>query len=289
MQKNKEIWRPNKLLRTDDTNARFSNPDNDPRGVWASSDMTVKTYSADYDYPIITPSGREVWPTQGRCWSMPKSRVDALLSDNRIWFGKKGDNVPRIKTFLSEVADNGIVPTTIWKFSDVGHNQESRQELKQLFDGAGYFDGPKPTRLLTHMLRLGTASDSIILDFFSGSATIAHAVMRLNSEDSGNRKFIMVQLPEPCDEKSEAYKAGYTNICEIGKERIRRAGEKIKKEAGLAAQNLDIGFRVLKVESTNMKDVYHAAGEYDQKQLNMFTSNIKGDRTGMDLLYGCLL
>lgn len=289
--KKKSVWHPNKLPRTEETNARFSNPDNDPRGVWASSDMTVKTYSADYDYPIITPSGREVWPTKGRCWSMPKSKVESLIADNRIWFGANGDNVPRIKTFLSDVADVGLVPTTIWKHSDVGHNQESRQELKMLFDGAGFFDGPKPTRLLLHMLRLGSVQDSLILDFFSGSATTAHAVMQLNAEDGGKRKFIMVQLPEPCDKKSEAYKAGYANICEIGKERIRRAGEKIKSDnAGKEGiDGFDIGFRVLKLDDTNMKDVYYAAGEYTQDLLIGMEDNIKDDRTDMDLLYACLL
>ena len=132
-------------------------------------------------------------------------------------------------------------------------------------------------------------SDSVILDFFSGSATTAHAVMQLNAEDGGHRKFIMVQLPEPCDEKSEAYKAGYQNICEIGKERIRRAGEKIKEENPLTTQDLDIGFRVLKLDDSNMKDVYYAADEYDQKNLEEMVSNIKEDRTDLDLLFGCLL
>lgn len=131
--------------------------------------------------------------------------------------------------------------------------------------------------------------DSIILDFFSGSATTAHAVMQLNAEDGGHRKFIMVQLPEPCDENSEAYKAGYKNICEIGKERIRRAGEKIKEENPLTTQDLDVGFRVLKLDDSNMKDVYYAADDYDQRNLVDMISNIKEDRTDLDLLFGCLL
>lgn len=287
--KNKNYWHPNKLQRTEESNARFSNPDNDKRGVWASSDMTVKTYSADYDYPITTPGGRVVYPTRGRCWSMPYSKVTELIADNRIWFGKNGDNVPRIKTFLSEIEDVGIVPMTIWKYVDVGHNQEARQEFKALFDGAGYFDSPKPTRLIKHIISLGSNSDCTILDFFSGSATTAHAVMKQNSEDNGHRKFIMVQLPEECAPESEAAKAGYKNICEIGKERIRRAGKKIKEEAGLTAKDLDIGFRVLKLDSTNMKDVYYGAAEYSQSLLDDLTSNIKDDRTDMDLLYGCLL
>ena len=307
--KNKNSWYPNKLKRTEETNGRFTNPDNDPRGDWASSDMTVRTYSADYDYPIITPSGREVMPTQGRCWSMPQTKVAELVADNRIWFGKNGDNVPRIKTFFSEVADNGLVPLTIWKYDQVGHNQEARQELKKLFDGAGYFDSPKPTKLLLHILRIATRPNDIILDFFSGSATTAHAVMKLNAEDSGKRKFIMVQLPEVCAEDTEAAKAGYKNICEIGKERIRRAGEKIiteltaksakdaKGEESIfrdfrvfrGSNELDTGFRVLKLDDTNMADVYYAAGDYMQDLLSKMENNIKPDRTDMDLLFGCLL
>ncbi len=184
---------------------------------------------------------------------MPQTSVVKLLEDNRIWFGKSGNNVPRIKTFLSEVADAGIVPTTIWKFTEVGHNQEARQEFKALFDGAGYFDGPKPVRLLEHILTLGSNKDSIIIDFFSGSATTAHAAMQLNAEDGGNRKFIMVQLPEETVEKSEAFKASYKNISEIGKERIRRAGKKILEEHPELTGKLDIGFRVLKVDTTNIQ------------------------------------
>ena len=151
------------------------------------------------------------------------------------------------------------------------------------------FDNPKPTTLLNALMRLSMHDDSIILDFFSGSATTAHAVMQLNAEDGGHRKFIMVQLPEPCDENSEAYKAGYKNICEIGKERIRRAGEKIKEENPLTTQDLDVGFRVLKLDDSNMKDVYYAADDYDQRNLVDMISNIKEDRTDLDLLFGCLL
>lgn len=139
------------------------------------------------------------------------------------------------------------------------------------------------------MVMIGGDEGAIILDFFSGSATTAHAVMQLNAEDGGHRKFIMVQLPEPCDEKSEAYKAGYKNICEIGKERIRRAGEKIKAENPLTTQDLDVGFRVLKLADSNMKDVYYAADEYTQSSLMDMISNIKDDRTDLDLLFGCLI
>lgn len=174
-------------------------------------------------------------------------------------------------------------------YQDVGHSQEGAQEVTKLLE-AGAFDGPKPLRLLNRLLTLAnTSADSIILDFFSGSATTAHAVMKLNAEDGGSRKFIMVQLPEACAEDTEAHKVGFKNICEIGKERIRRAGEKMKAEVGLSAQNLDIGFRVLKLDDTNMQNVFYSADEYDQTMLKNLESSIKPDRTDLDLLFGCLL
>lgn len=219
-----------KLPRTEEANSRYTNPDNDPRGPWTADNLTVKTYSATYDYPITTPGGRVVNPAHGSCWRVSKERFAEMVADNRVYFGEDGNNVPRQKRFLSEIQD-GMTPTTIWKFKEVGHNQEGRQEVKKLFDGKGYFDGPKPTRLLDRILLIANLDKSdIILDFFSGSATTAHAVMKLNAEDGGNRKFIMVQLPEVTDEKSEARKAGYETICQIGEERIRRAGKKIKEE-----------------------------------------------------------
>ena len=282
-----------KLPRTEEANARYKNPDNDPRGPWTPDNLTVKTYSANNDYPITTPGGRVVNPAHGSCWRVSKSRFEELVADNRVYFGDEGNNVPRLKRFLNELQD-GMTPTTIWKFQDVGHNQEGRQELKKLFDDKGYFDGPKPIRLLSRILQIANLDkDSLILDFFSGSATTAHAVMQLNAEDGGNRRFIMVQLPELTDEKSEAYKAGYKNICEIGKERIRRAGKKIKEEAGLQGQNLDTGFRVLKLDSSNMKDVYYTPAETPIQQTLGFeelVDNIKWDegRTAEDLLFQVL-
>ena len=253
--KNIEDFEIGKLPRTQEANARYKNPDNDPRGPWAADNMTVKTYSAAYDYPITTPNGTVVNPTNGRCWFTSKERMQKLIEDGRVYFGADGGNTPRLKRYLADV-QQGMTPTTIWKCDDVGHNQEGRQELKKLFDDKGYFDSPKPQRLMHRILKVANLLDnSIVLDFFSGSASTAHAVMQLNAEDGGHRKFIMVQLPEKCDEKSEAYKAGYKNICEIGKERIRRAGAKIKEEAGLAAQNLDTGFRVLKCDTSYYKRV----------------------------------
>ncbi len=287
--KNINAFHIGRLPRTKEANARYSNPDNDPRGVWKPSDLSVKTYNAASDYPITAPSGRVIEPPAGRCWRLSKNAFFERLQDNRIWFGVDGNSVPQMKRFLSELKYDGMAPQSIMFYKDVGHSQEGAQELTKLLE-AGAFDGPKPIRLLRRLLTLANIDkDSIILDFFSGSATTAHAVMQLNAEDGGKRKFIMVQLPEVCAEGSEAAKAGYANICEIGKERIRRAGDKIKAGEGLTAQDLDTGFRVFKLADTNMNDVYYAADDYTQDMLLMMQDNIKPDRTDMDLLFGCLL
>lgn len=278
-----------RLPRTAEANARYSNPDNDPRGVWMSSDISVKTYNAECDYPITTPSGRIIEPPAGRCWRLSKKSFLERLQDNRIWFGPDGNSVPRIKRFLTDLKHDGMAPTSIMFFKDVGHSQEGAQEVSKLLNG-GYFNGPKPQRLMKRLLTLANLqSDAIVLDFFSGSASMAHAVMSQNAEDSKQIKYIMVQLPENTDKKSEAYKAGYKNICEIGKERIRRAGKKIKEEAPLITQNLDIGFRVLKLDDSNMNEVYYSPDDYSQGFINQLESNIKEDRTDLDLLFGCLL
>ena len=275
-----------RLERSDEANARYKNYDNDPRGNWISDNLTAKTYSEKYDYEIETPSGRKVKPSHGSCWRVSKEKFFELVKDNRIWFGKEGNNVPRLKRFLSEV-QSGMVPISIWKHNDVGHNQEGRQEVKKLFDDKGYFDGPKPIRLLKRMLKVSNLdSNSIILDFFSGSCSTAHAVLSNNAEESKNRKYIQVQLPEATDEKSEAYKAGYKNICEIGKERIRRAAKKIKEETG---SDIDYGFRVYRLDESNMQDVYYTPQEYKQQDLELFKDNVKTDRTAEDLLTQVIL
>ena len=310
---NEKGWEIGLLPRGDEIPNGYSNPDNDPRGVWTSVILSAKSGSPSLLYEIETPSGRKVTPPSGRYWSCSKETFENWKADNRIWFGADGNGTPRKKTFLSEV-QQGLRPNTILFQNEVGNNQEAKQETKALFDGIGVFDGPKPVRLLSTILQIAnTKEDSIILDFFSGSATTAHAVMQLNADDGGHRKFIMVQLPEKCDEASEAYKAGYKNICEIGKERIRRAGEKLlqdvtsgrgnskgegwgcgmpvtPEERAFAIKNiLDIGFRVLKLDDTNMKDVYYAPDDYDQGMLAGLESNIKEDRTDLDLLFGCLI
>lgn len=286
--KNKGIWRPNLLKRSEEQNARYSNPDNDPRGDWKASDFSVKTYSENYDFSITTPSGRIVNPPPSRSWRTSKENFEKLLADNRVWFGSGGNNVPAIKKFLSEVKQ-GITPSTIWFRNDVGDNQEAAKNIRDLFD-IPPFDTPKPVRLLDRILKLSTNSDCIIMDFFAGSATTAHAVMQLNAEDGGNRRFIMVQVPEATDEKSEAFKAGYPTIAEISKERIRRAASKIRTDfADKLPEDWDGGFRVLKVDSTNMKEVYYRPDEVSQSDLLDMVSHIKEDRSGEDLLFQVML
>ena len=278
-----------RLPRTEEANARYQNPDNDPRGIWKPSDMSVKTYTAENDYQITAPSGRVIEPPAGRCWSLSKNKFLERLHDNRIWFGEDGNGVPCIKRFLSELKYDGMAPTSILFYKDVGHSQEGAKEVTQLFD-AGVFDGPKPVRLLTRLLTLANLKkDSIVLDFFSGSAATGHALMARNAEDGGHRKFIMVQLPEATDEGGTAYKAGYRNICEIGKERIRRAGAKIAAEAGEKAAGLDRGFRCLRLDTSNMTDVYYAPDAVTQDGLFAQVDNVKADRTPEDLLFQTML
>jgi len=280
-------WKIGLLPRGEEIPNGYANPDNDPRGYWTSVILSAKSGSDSAIYEIETPSGRKVLPPSGRYWCCSKETFEKWKSDGRIWFGSDGDGTPRKKTFLSEV-QAGLRPNTIIFHTEGGHNQEGKQEMKALFDDLGVFDGPKPVRLLHYLSVIANLDkDTTILDFFSGSATTAHAVMKLNAEDGGNRKFIMVQLPEKTDEKSEAYKAGYNNICEIGKERIRRAGIKVKEEAGKSAQNLDTGFRVLKLDSSNMEDVYYTPQEFELQSL--FNENVKADRTNEDLLFQVML
>lgn len=277
----------NLLPRSDKQNRDYKNPDNDPRGAWKVGNCTVGPAIEKQIYPITGPTGKIFFPPSGYCWRFTKERFEELRKDNRIWFGPKGDGAPTPKLFLSEV-QNGVTPMTLWTFDEVGHSQEATRELRKLMERS-VFTNPKPLRYMHRLLVLGADKDSIILDFFSGSATTAHAVMQLNAEDGGNRKFIMVQLPEKTDEKSEAYKAGYKTICEIGKERIRRAGKKIKEENAdkEGIDKLDIGFRVLKLDSSNMQDVYYTPQDFSEQAL--FADNVKPDRTAEDLLFQVML
>ena len=295
---------------TDEIKKRYTNPDNDPRGPWQSVALSVQGGHGTKTqfYPIHTPAGRIVNPPSGLCWRYTEVKLKELIADNRIYFGADGNNVPRLKVFLSEM-EQGITPHTLWTADEVGTNDSGKRELNILFEGMATFDTPKPASLIERFLEIANKSkDFIVMDFFSGSATTAHAVMQLNAEDGGHRKFIMVQLPEKCEESSEAAKAGYKTICEIGKERIRRAGAKIladqqakqktaegkndlfdSAEQQPTAKNLDIGFRVLKIDESNMKDVYYSAGEISQQDLIEQISNIKDGRTDLDLLFGCLV
>ena len=314
--KNKENYKQNLLPRTEQQDNRYKNPDNDPRGPWKAVDFTVPHHSENRVFELVLPSGRRVTPAKGRSWGASQSGIEELIKDNRLWFGSKGDSIPSLKRFLSEVKE-GITATTVWHYDEVGHTDKAKKDLSKLLCGDVVFDYPKPMELIKKTLLLATEKDSITLDFFSGSATTAHAVMQLNAEDGGNRKFIMVQLPEETDEKSEAYKAGYKNICEIGKERIRRAGAQIKEMQKKSVvgemamdfmqnqmgeessedyikelkiyENLDTGFRVLKLDSTNMKDVYYNPAEYEMSFFDALADNIKEDRTPEDLLFQVML
>ena len=287
--KNSDAWMPGLLPRSDEQLKAYKNPDNDPRGVWRASDLSARTYSASCDYIITGPTGLKFSPPPSRSWIVNKESYQNLLADNRITFGSDGTGRPMQKKFITEVK-GGITPETWLPRERGGDNKIARYELKDIFP-ENLFDTPKPSKLVSYLITIsGVEKDAIILDFFSGSATTAHAVMKLNAEDGGHRKFIMVQLPEKTDEKSEAYKAGYKNICEIGKERIRRAGRKIKEDAGLTAPaDLDIGFRCLRLDESNMKPVYYTPDEVGQQDLFSLVDNVKEDRTPEDLLFQVML
>lgn len=276
-------WTLGLLPRGEEIPKGYTNPDNDPRGVWTSVTMTAKSGSENLLYEITLPSGRIVTPPSGRYWSCSKETYSKWVADNRIYFGVDGDGVPRKKTFLSEVQD-GLRPNTIFFHEEAGHNQEGKQETKELFDGVGVFDNPKPVRLLDMLLKIGNLKDNdIVLDFFSGSATTGHAVMNTNRNESKKIKFILVQIPENCEEETEAFKAGYKTICDIGEDRLRRAGKRLEK------LGVDTGFRVLKLDSSNMEDVYYTPQHTEQGMMKGLIDNVKQDRTPLDLLFQIML
>ncbi|WP_398408079.1 site-specific DNA-methyltransferase [Simonsiella muelleri] len=285
--KNKDLAVCNGLKRNDEANSRYSNPDNDSRGIWKSSDLSVGPAIESNIYEITTPSGRKVLPPSGYSWRLNKERFQEFVSDNRIWFGETGNNVPSIKRFLSEVK-NTVTPMTIWKYQDVGHSQSASQDLKRLFDNKAFFDYPKPTNFVQRMLELYSNSDSIIMDFFSGSGTTAHAVMQLNAEDGGNRRYICVQLPEECDPKSEAAKAGFANIAEIAKERIRRAGSQISGSLK-DNQSVDTGFKVFKLAESNFKRWQKPDLAQLGETLEIFTDTQAAHATPENMVYELLL
>lgn len=243
---------------------------------------------ANLVYPIPAPDGSEIWPKRQWLWSKDRAYEALVKGELEIYQGNDGSWQVATKQYLRD-ADGTERLGKMFSIIENIYTQHGTNEMISLMGNAKIFPFPKPSSFVKQLLPLASDKDSIVLDFFSGSATTAHAVMQLNAEDGGHRKFIMVQLPEPCDEASEAYKAGYKNICEIGKERIRRAGDMIKSESPMTTQDLDIGFRVLKLDDTNMKDVYYAPDDYDQGMIAALESNIKDDRTDLDLLFGCLI
>lgn len=269
--------------RTESDNKNYSNPDSDPKGLWRSGDVRSPNYRKTLCYTISAPNGNIIQPPANG-WRWSEDSLKEKLSTGEIKFKSDNSGIIR-KIYLCD--QPGRTPENLWEGPQFGTTRQAAAVIKDLFNGIQVFDTPKPHELIEKMLQIASDKTSFILDFFSGSATTAHAVMQLNAEDGGHRKFIMVQLSEPCDEKSEAYKAGYKNICEIGKERIRRAGDKIKAEHPDA--DLDIGFRVFRVDSSNMRDVYYKPEEFTQTMLGEAVSNIKPDRTDLDLLYACLL
>ena len=302
-----------------DEGFRFSDEYEAQRGKYKLNqtlDYDSLQYSASLDYPI-TVEGETFYPGQSYekyldrkngkharadwAWRWSKELFDFGYENGFIVI-KKYDGYSRIYTktyqnckiakaasgFTIEYIQRTKAISTLEFVENEYSNDNSKKNLTSLFESS-VFDYSKPTALLKTLVQYSSTADDIVMDFFSGSATTAHAVMQLNAEDGGHRKFIMVQLPEKCDESSEAYKAGYKTICEIGKERIRRAGDKIKSESPMTTQDLDIGFRVLKLDDTNMKDVYYAPDDYDQGMLAAMESNIKDDRTDLDLLFGCLI
>ena len=269
----------NKVELSDDRKNGYTNPDNDPRGPWASVDITGQSghaTSSQY-YEIKTPSGATYQPPLGRCWALAENTFQDLVKDNRIWFGKDGKSRPRKKLFLSEVEGGNV--WTWWTNEEVGHNQEAAKELKELFGVTDIFTNPKPTRLIKRILDLSTNSDSLVVDFFGGSSTTAHAAMLKNMSDNGNRRYILVQWQEPCKEDSEAYKAGYRTIDQIGMERIRRAAKKIKSENPLFAG--DLGFKHFTLEEPK-QDVLTTIEHFDPTQ--DLTTTLSIDDFGVDTI-----
>lgn len=275
-------------FRLPDDGEGFDNPDNDPRGPWKADPFQVGGWRPNQQYEITNPKTGVVYrPNPGSSWKNDYNNFQKLLADNRIVFGRTGEGGPQRKRFKWEAEERGKVAKTWW--DDVETTTNGTVLVKKLFNNVAVFDNPKPVGLLIRMLQLGTSHDnSIVLDFFSGSSTTAHAIMQLNADDGGTRKYIMVQIDEEIDQDHLAYDEGYRYIPEIAKERIRRAGKKIKLEHP-EAKDLDTGFRVFKCESSNYKEVMKAPKDYDQSQLEMYIDNIKEDRTDLDLLFDCML
>lgn len=257
----------------------FKNPDNDPRGPWRESNIKSTTKPIEDAFTIVDPNtGREYTNT----WAFSRESLERMIQENRILWK---ENLPKQKEFMYEMTNENKALKSSWGVFDA---QSTTVFLKHLIPEVK-FDNPKPINLMKYLVSVSVGREDLVLDLFSGSATTAEAIMRVNAEDNGKRRFITVQIPEKIDSDTEAYKAGYTNICELGKERIRRSSKVIKEENPLLTQELDVGFRVLKIDESNMNDVYYSVNEYSQDLLSMLESNVKADRTDLDLLFGCLL
>ena len=268
---------------------RYKNPDNHPKGPWVAGDLTSNVkggrYSAALNYLISNPNtGEQFSPPNNGNWRFNREKIERLISEDAIYFGKDGKQAPKLKRFLSDVKD-GATWTSLWDFAPF--NTSGSNEMGEIFSNSTLFENPKPVGLLEHIVELGSSPDAIVVDFFAGASTTAHAVMKKNAEDGGKRRFVMVQIPEPCATDSEAFKAGYKTIAEVSKERIRRAGKKIA--ADLANGKVDTGFRVLKIDTSNMADVYYAPDALSKDNLDLFVDNIKPDRTAEDLLFQVML
>lgn len=286
--RNASDWTPNLLPRTAEQDAAYKNPDNDRRGPWKAADATAAAGHATPSqfYELVTPAGNRFTPPPGRAWLYTEPRYQEMLADDRVWFGAKGDGRPAIKRFLTEVKQ-GRVAQTFWPYNEVGHTQDAKKELlsRVVFaEGDTVFDTPKPTELIRRMLALATSpsSDDIVMDFFGGSGTTADAVLQQNAEDGGNRRFILVQLPDDGDGRKKG-------IPDVARERIRSAGRAASEAAGLIGQGIDVGFRALKVDLSNMVDVLLKPDDTDQLSLDALEDSVKVGRTNEDLLFQVLL
>ncbi|WP_256998384.1 site-specific DNA-methyltransferase [Cutibacterium avidum] len=277
-----------KMALSDARVAAYTNPDDDPRGPWASVDMTGMTGRATKDqyFEVTLPSGRVIRPPEGRSWGLVERTFQELRKDNRIWFGRDGNNVPRIKRFLSE-AEGQTVPS-YWDFNEVGSNEEATSEVTNLFEGLRAFDTPKPVRLMRRLLEIATrpSSDDIVLDFFAGSASMAEAVIRANGDDGGNRHYVIVQIAEATNPTSDAAPM-YKTVAAISRDRLKRVSRKITSQ--LSVGSLDIGFRAFCIDTTNMVDVSASADDLGQGALDGLISSVKPYRTGDDLLFQVML
>lgn len=288
--RNVEQFKLNMLPRTSQMNARYKNPDNDPRGDWKPGDCVGSGVRKNGYYDVISPiSGKVFNVPQGKHWVYSPENMKAMIEDNRIWFGKDGNSFPAVKQFLSDVC--GRRASSLLLYDDYGHTDMAKKDLIKLFNDLEKvpFDTPKPVKLIKMLTILGTNENDIILDFFAGSGTTAQSIIELNEEVDSSRKFILVQMAEELKDNEGANAIGLKTIGDVAKERIRRAGAKIKQEKGLTAQNLDVGFRVLKVDSSNMQPVYYNPEKYTQTLLDDLADNIKADRTPLDLLFQVML